>query len=207
MLWRALVTKVRVQNSGGQFFPSCREKIFRFPPKGKWESFCFYALPLFFDKLRNNSKPKSVMVVLLEFIVVHAKCSSSSFNSWPITHSESSKFTPSQPVQARSSNADVDIPADQAKATTGGSGIKFKKLTATRQQLNSLRLRSGGFFIDCIPPEPLEVRRVSPDPLFSRAEGGAWGSGQRDYLYTAFSTVVSNAKLCVYACCFFCCCC
>ncbi len=47
------------------------KRYFHFPPKGKWEK--FYSLPLFFfDKLRNNSEPKSVVVVLLEFIVVYA---------------------------------------------------------------------------------------------------------------------------------------
>ena len=46
--------------------------IFVSLPRGSGKSFCFYALPLFFDKLRNNSEPKSVMVVLLEFIVVYA---------------------------------------------------------------------------------------------------------------------------------------
>ncbi len=35
VLWRALVTKLRMQNSGGQFFPSCREKIFSFPSQGE----------------------------------------------------------------------------------------------------------------------------------------------------------------------------
>ncbi len=35
-------------------------------PRGTGKCFCFYALPLFFDKLRNNSEPKSVVVVLLE---------------------------------------------------------------------------------------------------------------------------------------------
>ncbi len=65
--------KGAVQNSGGQFFPSCRENIFRFPPKGKWEKFLLLCSPtVFFDKIRNNSEPKSVMVVLLEFIVVYA---------------------------------------------------------------------------------------------------------------------------------------
>ncbi len=43
------------------------KNVFVFLPSGK--SFCFYALPLFFDKFGNNSEPKSVVVVLLEFIV------------------------------------------------------------------------------------------------------------------------------------------
>ncbi len=55
--------------------------VFVFLPRGSGKSFCFYALPLFFDKLRNNSEPKRVVVVLLEFIVVCKSCSSSSFNS------------------------------------------------------------------------------------------------------------------------------
>ncbi len=75
MLWRALVTKLRMQNSGGQLFPLCRLKIFCFPPKGKWEKFLLLCSPtVFFDKLRINSEPKSVVVVLLEFIVVYANC-------------------------------------------------------------------------------------------------------------------------------------
>ncbi len=48
------------------------KNVFFFLPRGSGKSFCFYALPLFFDKLRINSEPKSVMVVLLEFIVVYA---------------------------------------------------------------------------------------------------------------------------------------
>ncbi len=44
--------------------------VFIFFPRGSGKSFCFYALPLFFDKLRNNTEPKSVVVVLLQFIVV-----------------------------------------------------------------------------------------------------------------------------------------
>ncbi len=47
--------------------------IFVSLPRGSGKSYCFYALPLFFDKLRNYSEPKSVVVVLLEFIVVYAK--------------------------------------------------------------------------------------------------------------------------------------
>ncbi len=46
--------------------------IFVSLPRGSGKCLGFYALPLFYDKLRNNSEPKSVVVVLLEFIVVYA---------------------------------------------------------------------------------------------------------------------------------------
>ncbi len=54
---------------GNSFLPAGK-RCFGFPPEGKWEKYLLLCSPtVFFDKLRNNSEPKSVVVVLLEFIV------------------------------------------------------------------------------------------------------------------------------------------
>ncbi len=58
----------------GNSFLRAGTRYFRFPPKGKWEKFLLLCFPTVFltNLERNSSEPKSLLVVLLEFIVVYA---------------------------------------------------------------------------------------------------------------------------------------